>query len=223
MRVSTIVAVYNGADRLAAALDSILAQDLAPCEVIVVDDGSTDTTPDVIGSYGSAIRGFRQPNAGLSATHNFALQQATGDAIAFLDHDDLWPPNRLSAMSRLMQSDDRIDIVAGQVEMLVEGVAVAGTAQRYATTHRPWFVHSLLIRRTVFERVGGFNTELKSGMDIDWYIRAREAGMRYALVPEISLIYRMHDTNMTRDIDAMFGGTLAAFKGAIDRRRRKPS
>jgi glycosyltransferase involved in cell wall biosynthesis len=221
VRVSSIVAVYNGAGRLSEALDSILAQDLPPFEVIVVDDGSTDATPDVIRSYGSAIRAFRQPHAGLSAAHNLALGQATGDAVAFLDHDDLWPPNRLSAMARLMQSDDGIDIVAGQVEIVIEGVPVAGTADRYATAHRPWSVQSLLIRRHVFDRVGPFDTQFKSGMDVDWYIRAREAAIRYELVPEISLICRMHTTNMTRDLSAMFGGALAAFKGAIDRRRRQ--
>ena len=94
MRLSAIIAVYNGADRLAAAIDSILAQDLPPSEIIVVDDGSTDATPDVIRSYGDAIRVFHQPNAGLSAAHNFALRHVTGDAVGFLDHDDLWPPNR---------------------------------------------------------------------------------------------------------------------------------
>src|SRR5690349_20563283 len=114
MRISAIVAVYNGAERLRDALDSIVAQDLAPSEVIVVDDGSTDATPDIIRSYGEAIRSFRQPNAGLSAAHNRAISQATGDALAFLDHDDLWPSNRLSVMAKVLESDDQIDIVAGK-------------------------------------------------------------------------------------------------------------
>ena len=222
MRVSTIVAVYNGADRLGAALDSILAQDLAPFEVLVVDDGSTDGTPDVIRSYGSAVRAFRKPNAGLAAAHNFALRQVTGDAIAFLDHDDLWPSNRLAAMARRMQSDDRIDIVAGQVQLVSEGASMVGTQQRYATTHRPWFLNSLLIRPRVFDRVGAFDTNFAITQDTDWYLRARDAGIRYELVPEVSLIYRMHDSNMTRDVSAMFGDTAAAIKGALDRRRGKP-
>jgi glycosyltransferase involved in cell wall biosynthesis len=223
MRISTIIAVYNGADRLGTAIESVLAQDLAPSEIIVMDDGSTDSTPDVIRSFGSAIRPYRQPNSGLSAAHNAALRHSTGDAVAFLDHDDLWPPNRLSVLARCMQSDEGIDIVAGKMEMLVEGVTVTGTPDRYATTHRPWSVQTLLIRRRVFDRVGGFDTGFKSGMDVDWYMRAREAGIRYELIPETSLICRMHTTNMTRDVPAAVDGLLTAFKDALDRRRRKPT
>ena len=220
MRVSAIVAVYNGADRLAAAIDSILAQDRPPHEIIVVDDGSTDATPDVIRSYGSAIRSFHQPNAGLSAAHNRALAEVTGDAIAFLDHDDVWPTNRLSVMAKALQSDESADVIAGRVEIVVDGIKVVGTKNAMRRPDRPWSVQSLLIRKNVFDRVGLFDVQLKSGMDLDWYSRAREAEIRYALVPETSLIYYMHTSNMTRDLSAMFGGTLSAFKKALDRRRR---
>lgn len=222
MKVSAIVAVYNGAERLGAAIDSILAQDLAPSEIIVVDDGSTDATPDVIRSYGTAVRAFRQDNAGLSAAHNLAVRHAAGDAIAFLDHDDLWPPHRLSAMAALMQSDDGIDIVAGHVKIEIEGdhQVAARDPQRYATGFRVWSVQSLLIRSRVFSRIGPFDTNFKFGMDIDWYMRAREAGIRYALLPQVSLIQRLHDTNMTRDVTAAFKGIADAIKNSLDRRRK---
>jgi glycosyltransferase involved in cell wall biosynthesis len=222
MRVSAIIAVYNGADRLADAIDSVLAQEHAATETIVVDDGSTDATAEVIGRFGDRVRAFRQAHAGLSAAHNLALAHATGDAIAFLDHDDLWPPHRLAAMTDRLQSDETIDIVAGRVEVAFEGkvdAAVAGSA-RYAAALRPWSVQSLLIRRRVFDRIGVFNTELTHGMDIDWYMRAREHGARYAMVPETTLIFRMHDGNMTRDVTATFDGILGAFKNSLDRRRR---
>ena len=222
MKVSAIVAVYNGAERLGAAIDSILAQDLAPSEIIVVDDGSRDATPDVIRSYGAGVRAFRQDNAGLSAAHNLAVRHAIGDAIAFLDHDDLWPPHRLSAMVALMQSDDGIDIVAGQVKIEIEGdlQLAARDPERYATGFRAWSVQSLLIRSRVFSRIGPFDTNFKFGMDIDWYMRAREAGIRYALLPQVSLIQRLHESNMTRDVTAAIKGLGDALKNSLDRRRR---
>jgi hypothetical protein len=199
-----------------AAMGSV-AQQLSPFDIIIVDDGSTDTTPDVIRSMAS-VRA-RQVTSGTCS--NLALQQATGDAVAVLDHDDLWPSDRLAAMVKRLQSDDRIDIVAGQVKVELEGESViaAQKPEKYATTHRPWMVHSLLIRRQVFDRIGAFDTTFTHGMDVDWYMRAREAEVQYAFVPEVSLIYRLHDTNMTSDVTAMFHGTLGAFKNALDRRR----
>lgn len=223
MRVSAVIAVYNGADRLGEAIDSILAQDHAPCEIIVVDDGSTDTTPDVIRSYGDAVRTIRQSNAGLSAAHNRAVKEVAGEAIAFLDHDDVWPVRRLSSMVRLMQADDGIDIVAGQMKIQFDeesSTILRKQPERLATHYRPWSVQSLLIRPRVFDRVGPFDTTLKSGMDADWYMRARDQGIRYEFLPEISLVCRYHGTNMTRDVDAAFGGMLGALKNSLDRRRR---
>ena len=120
MKVSVIIAVYNGADRLRDAIASVQAQELTPFEIIVVDDGSTDETPVLIAEYGNAIRPLRQDHGGLSAAHNFALRQARGDVIAFLDHDDLWPPHALATLATSLQSDPTIDIAAGRIEMRYE-------------------------------------------------------------------------------------------------------
>lgn len=221
MRVSAIIAVYNGADRLGEAIDSILAQDRASCEIIIVDDGSTDTTPDVIASYGPAVRGLRKEHAGLSAAHNFAIKHARGDAIAFLDHDDLWPPHALSSLVKLLQSDEAIDIASGKVDMRYERSEPPSELMRrcLAETNRPFMMHSLLIRRHVFDRIGGFDESLTHAMDVDWYMRARDMGLRFGFVPEITMVYRMHDSNMTRDVFATTQGIMAAFKHSLDRRR----
>jgi glycosyltransferase involved in cell wall biosynthesis len=222
MRVSAIVAVRNGANLLPAAIESILAQDPAPFETIVVDDGSTDATPELIRSFGTALRAFRRGPSGLAATHNFALEHATGDAIAFLDHDDLWPPGRLSAMVEPMQADGGIDIVAGKVQMRYErsDPPPEHILPRLVEAHRPYMMHSLLIRRHVFDRVGMFDERLTHAMDVDWYMRARDLGVCFRYVPDVTLIYRLHDTNMTKDIPAVFEGVLGAFKNALDRRRQ---
>jgi glycosyltransferase involved in cell wall biosynthesis len=221
MKISAIIAVYNGADRLREAIASIQAQDFAPSEIIVVDDGSTDATPDVIRSYGTAVRAFRKEHGGLSAAHNFALRQATGEAIAFLDHDDLWTPHCLSSLMGLLQSDPAIDIASGKVEMRYErSVPPSPEMQRcLVETNRPFMMHSLLIRREMFDRIGGFDERLTHAMDVDWYMRARDHGARFGLVDRVTMIYRMHETNMTRDLYATTQGILSAFKTSLDRRR----
>ena len=221
MKISAIIAVYNGAERLREAIASIQAQDFAPFEIIVVDDGSTDATPDVIASYGTAVRALRQEHAGLSAAHNLALRHVQGEAVAFLDHDDLWPPHSLASMAKLLQSDPAIDIVSGQVEMRYERSAPPSEEMRrcLVTTNRPFMMHSLLIRRQVFDRIGKFDEQLTHAMDVDWYMRARDLGVRFGFIPDVTMIYRMHETNMTRDVFATTQGMMAAFKKSLDRRR----
>jgi glycosyltransferase involved in cell wall biosynthesis len=221
MKVSAIIAVYNGVDRLREAIASIRAQELAPFEIIVVDDGSTDGTAEVIASHGAALNALRQEHAGVSVAHNLALRHARGEAIAFLDHDDLWTPHALRSMVSLLQSDPAIDIVSGRVEMRYERSVPPSEEMRrcLVTTNRPYMMHSLLIRRQVFDRVGNFDERLTHAQDVDWYMRARDLGVRFGFIPEVTMIYRMHETNMTRDVFAATQGIMAAFKNSLDRRR----
>lgn len=222
MKVSVIIAVYNGADRLRDAIASVQAQDLSPFEIIVVDDGSTDETPALIAEYGDAIRSFRQDHAGLSAAHNFALRQVRGEVIAFLDHDDLWPPHALATLANSLQSDRAIDIAVGRIAMQYErrDSLSRDMRARLLETHRPYMMQSLLIRRHVFDRIGYFDQRLTHGMDVDWYMRARDHGINFRPVSDVTVIYRIHEANMTRDIHAATQGLLGAFKNSLDRRRK---
>ncbi len=94
--VSVIIPTYNRAHVLARALDSVLAQDYSPLEVIVVNDGSTDTTQDFLARYQGLIRVLTQPNAGVSAARNLGIRNSRGRFIALLDSDDAWTPDKLS-------------------------------------------------------------------------------------------------------------------------------
>ena len=90
MKVSVVIPTYNSARTIHAAIDSALAQTIAPYEVIVLDDGSTDGTVSILQSYGSSITVLRQENSGVASTRNTLCKKAQGDLIAFLDHDDIW-------------------------------------------------------------------------------------------------------------------------------------
>src|SRR5690349_13432849 len=93
--ISVIVPVYNGSDFLSEAIDSIRQQMYGSIEIIVVDDGSTDSTPQIIESFANSIQSIRQDNAGPAAARNAGIRLAHGEVIGFLDADDLWPPDKL--------------------------------------------------------------------------------------------------------------------------------
>ena len=96
-RVSVIVPTYNRADLIGLTLRSVLAQSVAPVEIIVVDDGSRDNTAEVVATFGDAVRYVTQPNAGVAAARNHGARLAAGDYLAFTDSDDLWHPLKLEA------------------------------------------------------------------------------------------------------------------------------
>src|SRR5262245_10328005 len=102
--ISCIVPVFNGERYLRESLDSILAQTYSPLEIIVVDDGSQDSTPEVVASYGSQILYFRQENAGPAVARNRGLELSQGEFIAFIDADDYWHQEKLMCQMSLLEA-----------------------------------------------------------------------------------------------------------------------
>src|SRR5215469_7092565 len=103
--VAVVIPVYNGAATVGRAIDSVLGQTRRPEEIIVVDDGSSDATPEVVAGYGSRIRYHRRKNSGASAARNFGVHAATASWIAFLDHDDEWLPDKISVQMRALAAN----------------------------------------------------------------------------------------------------------------------
>jgi len=100
--VSVIIPAYNATAFLGETLDSVLAQTYPNLEIIVVDDGSTDDTPDLLGSYGDRIRVLRQANSGQATARNHGAREAHGELLAFLDSDDLWDPDKIARQVELL-------------------------------------------------------------------------------------------------------------------------
>ncbi len=220
-RASVIVPVYNGAAFIGDAIESILAQGYAPLEVLVVDDGSTDATADVVRSFRNRVRYFRQDNAGPAAARNRGLALASGELIAFLDADDLWPDRKLEAQARYLREHPETDVVLGRIEYL-RLPGASETPIRFedgGNTVTSVHLGSGLFRRSVFERVGHFDPELHYSEDHDWMLRAREAGVRLAVMDDITLVYRIHAGNMTRDKGLADVSMARVLKKSIDRRR----
>lgn len=214
--VSVVVPVYNGGRFLREALANIRAQNYDPLEIVVVDDGSTDDTPEVIAGLPAGVRTVRQANQGPAAARNAGVRVCAGDIVAFLDVDDLWPEGRLQAMVDRLLEDDDCAAVRGYVR-LVRLQESDGTPS--GPMLGPW-LGSAIYRRDVFQRVGLFDAGLRYSEDLDWFFRAREQGVSVAIVERTTLHVRRHDQNMTRGRDCHDLNVLRVLKRSLDRRRQ---
>lgn len=124
--ISVIICAYNYESYVGQAIDSAFAQNHPSFEVIVVDDGSTDGTADVLARYGDRIRAIRRPNGGLNAATDTGVAAAAGDYITFLDADDTWPQGRLGALADVLDARPEVGLVYGDMEVVDDdGVVLA--------------------------------------------------------------------------------------------------
>jgi glycosyltransferase involved in cell wall biosynthesis len=220
--ISVMIGVYNGAPYLAEAIGSVQAQTYRPYELIIVDDGSDDGSGDVAQSF-DEVRYIRQERGGNGAARNRAVEDATGDFFAFLDADDRFVPDKLERQMATLQARPELDMVFGHVQEFVSPELTDEQRRGIrppAPEPLPWTAPNLmLIRRASFERVGGFSTELRVGVTVDWFARASEAGLRNVVLPEVVLERRLHtQNNGLRERDAR-SQYLHVLKAAMDRRR----
>jgi glycosyltransferase involved in cell wall biosynthesis len=220
--VSVMIGAYNAAPYLGEAIESVFAQDYEPIELIVVDDGSTDGTADVARSF-ERVKVVSQENAGNGAARNRAIEEASGDLYAFLDADDRFTPGKLSLQKDALDSDPELDMVFGHVREFLSPELDADVRARLrppAPEPMPWTAPNLmLIRRESFERVGLFTTAVRVGVTVDWFARADEAGLRYAILPEVVLERRLHTQNNGLRESASRSQYLEVIRQAMERRR----
>ena len=217
--VSVIVPVYNGAAFLADAVESLERQTRPPDEIIIVDDGSTDSTAAIAARW-RGIRYHYQSNAGPAAARNRGLEMATGDVIGMLDADDLWPSDRMAILLARLGEDPSLEVVLGRLQFIARPAGDDGAS--YEPLAEPVVKLSLgsgLFRRSAFERVGRFDAGMPCAEDLDWFLRALERHLCMAAIDAVTLLYRWHDTNMTRDGTAVHRGIATALRASVVRRR----
>jgi glycosyltransferase involved in cell wall biosynthesis len=191
-RVSVIIPVFNGEATIAAAIDSALAQEFdGGFEVVVVDDGSTDSTREILRRYGNRIMVMEEQRKGASAARNAAVEASRGEYLAFLDADDTWMPRKLArSVAALDAHPECVLVYNDQIEVDVNGKVVNATM--FPSGHRatPSFddllslehvyfsivSSAVVMRRSVFEACGGFDERLRSCHDTHLWILAREHG-----------------------------------------------
>lgn len=178
--VSVIIPTYNRAGFLKEAVDSVLSQEVSDVELIVVDDGSTDGTPDLLARYGDRLRVIRQENAGVSAARNAGLRRAAGDLIALLDSDDLWLPGKLAAQTAFFQANPE-SVVCQTEELWVRRGRRINPGKRHRKRAGWIFIPSLslclvspsavMMRRSLLDEVGLFDESLPACEDYDLWLR----------------------------------------------------
>lgn len=221
-QVSVVIPVRNGSDYLGAAIESALAQRDVELEVIVVDDGSRDTSREIARSYDQVVL-LEQEHRGVGAARNFGWSLARGPHIAYLDADDLWSPTKLAAQLSLLEEDARLDAAGAYVEEFVSEDVVGEQRARLVARpgrHTPPIPSALLLRRETLDRLGPFSESREAGAALDFTLRMHEAGLRWKAADGAIVYRRIHLNNRTRVARSVQQQEyLAAIKRSLDRRR----
>lgn len=208
--ISVIVPVFNGERFIADAINSIVTQDYAPIEIVVIDDGSTDLTSEIAQTNERVIY-HRQERQGPGAARNLGVERAHGDLLAFLDADDLWLAGKISRQQEVMERE-RCDAV------FTHAVQFRDKNDADSAPRAGYFPGTMLIRREAFERVGKFATDRATRETFDWQVRAVSAGLRFEILPQVFYRRRLHGENRGI-VEPNWDGYLQVLKASIDRRR----
>jgi glycosyltransferase involved in cell wall biosynthesis len=229
--VSVIIPVRDGARFIDDALASVAAQRGAPpLEVIVVDDGSTDASVDRAQRH-AGVTVLRQDHRGPAAARNLGIARARGSHLAFLDADDRWTTDKLARQLDHLATHPACDVVLGLQHLVLDGPA---ELPPWVTEPSAWMpfaardrhrgqipLTSLVVARDVFARIGPFDETMRLAEDLDWVLRALDAGLGVETLDTIVLERRLHAGNASNAVDEMQRGVLTALSRRAARHRAR--
>lgn len=214
LKISVVIPAYNAEKYLKEALDSVLAQALPAHEIIVVDDGSTDSTADICKGYSNQILYIKQDNMGLSGARNTGITAATGEWIALLDADDIMLPNRLEVQAGIAAHHADLIVVYSAFTYLYpdgkQSFAQAFPAKdlwpalRYRT---PILPSTTMIRRSALLEVGLFRNRIVEDWDLWFRLIKRYTSRAFQEATESLVLYRKLDTSLSANYLKLAKGT----------------
>lgn len=221
--VSVVIPAYNAAWCVGRAVESVLAQTFRDFEVLVVDDGSTDDTAQVLSRFGAPVKVIGKRNGGLSSARNAGIAAARGEMVAFLDADDWWQPAKLERQVELMRSRPEIGFCSTEATVVdPEGHVL--NAWRTAPWQGSFLVHlfrahgdvagsgsAVVARRALLAQVGGFDESLRSLEDIDMWMRLAAAA-EYAYIEEPLAVILKRPGSMSRNREVMRASALTIMR-----------
>lgn len=215
--VSIIIPAYNSSAFVADAIRSAINQDYESREIIVVDDGSTDSTPAILKYFADQeqIRVVTQINAGAGAARNHGLKHANGTYIAFLDSDDFWVPGKLRFQIEYLEEKPKVGAVSSKWLLWHADAGGRFLLPELSPVNKPFstvpedsgwiytkllldcrlLTSTLVLRRSVVEQVGGFDEDLARGQDYDYWLRLSRLSEIHKLDREL-VLYRIHADNI---------------------------
>ena len=224
VRFSVLIPAYNREDYICQTVDSVLSQAFKDFEVIVVDDGSTDRTPQLLESYGTRIKAFRQQNQGAEAARNKAASLAQGEYLCMLDDDDLFLPGALATYDQIVRYCDSPPLIMGAIAFFKDGNPVPAFALRrtpiklvkypdFLSKDRSYFHTNsrIVMRKAVFDEIGGYGSRGEPTFPIDdlgFLFKAGTYGPCIVVQEPYSVVRRLHATNYIQNIGAIVEGIL---------------
>lgn len=227
-RVSVVIPTYNYARFLPRALDSVFAQTWRDHEIVVVDDGSTDDTPEVAKAYGERIRYLRKENGGVSSARNMGIEAARGELIAFLDADDAWREDKLARQVAFLDENPWAAMVFSDMSHWVNGREVhrAYLRERGYTKVASGriflnlleecfiFVPTVMVRAACFREVGLMDTALSNSEDLDMWLRIA-ARFEIGFIDEPLALRHEHGSGATAHRARFHEGQIAMFSKVL--------
>lgn len=211
--ISVVIPFHNPGDYLTESVESVLGQTYPDIQLILVDDGSTDHSRELVKAFGTRVELITIPKSGIGAALNAGLDCCRGQFYCWLDADDLWLPSKLQEQIEFLSSSPEFDGVFAVVEQFRQD---GGAAPANGTVNRG----TLMISSQSFHRVGRWHEGLKVGEFLDWYARAQELGLKFGSLPQTLYRRRIHGNNtVTRELDSRTD-YIKVLKAALDRRRK---
>ena len=229
--VSVIIPTYNRAKLIKRAVDSVLAQTYNDYEIIIIDDGSTDGTQDILKDYHHSIRYIYKENEGISATRNRGIKEAKGKYLAFLDSDDQWFPDKLAVQVNLMEKNHNLGIVCSKMNILNGKGEKIGTKpeQKTGKNFRELLeiggdlpTSTVMARKECFDKVGVFDELLPPMEDFEMWVRIASQYDIYTVPDKVFALYYRHDEQITSDKFKVYEGTVKLQKKFIKLFKHKP-
>ncbi len=218
--ISLIIPCYNGEKYIHETLQSIEDQDW-PFEIIFIDDGSTDNSASIIKkAYPNSIY-YYQTNSSPAAARNKGISLASHEILGFLDVDDKWTKDKTRLQMETFEKDPQLEIVGGLInhQIMPESEYRSSFYSKEAMEHS--LISSILIRKSVFDKVGYFDESLRLGEDLDWFLRVKENRINYHVIDSSVLHYRIHENGITAGKNFKGLGTTEVIRRALERKRNK--